>query len=497
MIKNKQALLRLIELIAFIIAFIILSTQLMNALVIKGHSSEARMYDVYEGYAQNSDVLFIGSSHAGQLVGRNLWRDYGIASYTIAGNSQPIDVTYHSIVEFLKHSDPKVIMVETALIPDDNMETPDTEYEGRIQSDAAFRYSVNYLKLASAQIKNFNLPLKTEGIQLLYKWPLMHDRYSSLTKDDFVIDTPYLVSDTLPLYSVPEEEAEIVTSEERAPISDIGRNYLDKTIKLCEEKNIHLVLFHTPYPAPETTLAQQNTISDIAAANNVPFIDFNYLVDEIGFDIHTDQARDLNHVNLSGGEKITDYLGKYLIENYGIKDHRQDPGYETWNKDLKAWQVLQLKESFEKTNNIAEWSDLFAGQLSNYMVILTLSGDYTSESDGSIQSILEKAPVPEDFYEKGGTVILYRGNILYYSGGCETYSYSHKFENAVVSIDRVTSGSEDSPFEDGIYIWNENYIINSDGLNVTIYDDSLDIVVDSIGVDACPDEGKLIRNEID
>ena len=503
MIKRRKNIFRFIELFIFLIALIFISTNLMNILIEKGTSTNPRMHNVYEGYAKNTDVLFVGSSHAGHLVGRNLWRDYGIAAYTIAGNSQPVDVTYHSIIEFLKYEEPSVIMVETALIPDDNMEEPDTEYEGKIQSDAAFKYSENYLQMAREQIKNFNLPFTEEGVQLLYKWPVVHSRYSELTKDDFVTDAPYLVSDVHPLTSVPDEEAEIVTTDERAPISDIGREYLDKIIALCHEKNIPLVLFHTPYPAPEISMAQQNTISDIASQNNVPYIDFNYLVEEIGFDVQTDQAADLNHLNLSGGEKITAYLGQYLLDNYNLKDHRNDPGYETWRNDQKAWEDYQLREEFESSSNIEEWGEHFGEHCKDYLVIMTLSGDHTSESNGSIQSILEEVPAPEDFYSKGGTIILYHGELLYYSYNAETFSYSHKFGNSVVSVDRLMpnkeymSQSDKDDRNDGVYIWCENYVKKTSGLSVFIYDENLDIVIDSVGMSPDAEGNELKREEND
>ncbi|RKM60134.1 hypothetical protein D6856_08650 [Butyrivibrio sp. XB500-5] len=503
MIIIKRNISRFIELIIFIIALIILLANLMNVLIDKGTSTNPRLYNVYKGYAKNTDVLFVGSSHAGHLVGRNLWRDYGIAAYTIAGNSQPVDVTYHAIIEFLKYEEPKVIMMETALIPDDNMEEPDTEYEGKIQSDAAFSYSENYLQMAREQIENFSLPFTKDGIELLYKWPLMHSRYSELTKDDFVTDTPYLVSDVHPLYSVPEEEAEIVTTDERAPISDIGRAYLNKIITLCREKNIPLVLFHTPYPAPETSVAQQKTISDIASENNVPFIDFNYLVDEIGFDVQTDQAADLNHLNLTGGEKITEYLGQYLLDNYNLEDHRNDRGYETWEKDQKAWEDFQLKEKFENAGDIEEWSELFSDHFNNYLVIMTLSGDHTYESNGTIQNIIDEVPTPEGYHEKGGTIILYHGELLYYSDRADTYSYSHKFGNTVVSVDRLMpnqeymSESDKEERNDGVYIWGENYIKKTSGLSITIYDESLDIIIDSVGISPDAENNEIEREEND
>ncbi len=496
--KRKLRFSRPVELLAFLILFIFISVNLMNLLMVKGRYIGPRLYNVYEGNAKNTDVLIVGSSHAIQLTGRELWRDKGIATFTVGGNSQPVDIVYHSIVEFLKYENPKVVMVETALIPDDSLTDPDMEYTGRIQNDAPFRFSFNYVKMALEQIKNFELPIKKDGIELLYKWPLMHDRYKSLTKDDFVNEMPYLNTDTDPLFSVPDEELQIVTTDERAEMSSVGYEYLDRIIKLCKKKNIELILFHTPYPASELVMAQQNTISDIAAENDVPFLDFNYLIDEAGLDLQADMAADKNHLNYYGAKKVTSYLGDYLVNNYGLEDHRQDLGYENWDKDLEAWRDITLRSDLTGSGDIEGWSEKLSENYADYVLIITLSGNYKVEQEGVIKSFLEKVSAPEDFYEKGGCLILDHGNVVFTSQD-EIYTYSHEFENTAVSVNGYApveynaQEALEKGVDDKVYIWGEDYIKIKNGINVTIYNDRLDLVVDSVGLNVYESNSELVR----
>jgi hypothetical protein len=493
---------RLWELVAFLLIFTIVFGGLLNVFTVKGSPGEPRLYSVYEGYAKNTEVLFAGSSHAGQLLGRNLWEDYGIAAYTIAGNSQPVDIMYYTIKEFLKCEKPKVIMVETAFIPDDSISEPDTEYAGSTVNDSLVRFSLNYMDLAISQIGNFGLPLGTEGVPLVLKWPLEHERYKDLNKDDFVISMPYVNTDLEPLYSTPEEEVSIVTTDRREKLSDVGEKYLNKIINLCEKEKIELVLFHTPYPAPEISMAQQNTISDIAKEKGVPFLDFDYLLDEIGFDPQTDQSRDLNHCNYYGAEKITNYIGEYLSESYDVGNHRGDPAYENWDKDLLAYNKHFLKQSFDLSNDISEWSNVVAANKDDFVLVFTLSGNYKLGDEEMIRGVLSKFGDYDEFYDKGGTLILDHGSVLFSSGDEAVYAFNHKFENASLSVIRRRDNAEyaaDAPAEnenDGIFLWSENYIKAVNGLNVMVYDDELDDVTDAVGIDVYLSSSELFRDKV-
>ena len=46
---------------------------------------------------------------------------------------------------------------------------------------------------------------------------------------------------------------------------------------------------------------------------------------------------DWSHLNESGARKITERIGGYLCGKYTLKDKREDPRYESWNKDYDIY----------------------------------------------------------------------------------------------------------------------------------------------------------------
>lgn len=494
---------RLIELVAFLLLFALLSNNLLNILNIKkgDEGLYPRFYSVYSGHYRNADVVFAGSSHAGQMIARQLFRDQGIAAYTIADDSQPVDIMYHQMKEYLKFHKPKIFLVETAIIPDDNINEPDTEYSGRTANDAYFRYSLNYASLIAEQIKNFDIPFKDEGIQLLLKWPLMHDRYKQLTRDDYVMDMPYINTTFDPLYSVPDEEVSIELTDERAPISSVGEDYLNRIIKLCRNNNVQLILFHTPYPAHPFSMAQQNTLADIAEKEGIPFLDFNYLQEEIGFEIQSDLARDLNHLNYYGSSKVTGYIGDYLKENYALEDHRNDPKYVDWDKDLKAWENAPVITEFSLAGDIQGFGEVLEKYSKDYVVIMSLCGNYPIGEE-QLRGLIDKVIPGSDFFEKGGAMVVDHGEILFCSDGAPTYVFSHRFGDADIVVDRQMSNDEYSALlpkendNDGIEIRLDEYAKVLNGMNITVFDDFTGEVIDSVGVDVYQSLDGIFRTKI-
>ena len=42
-------------------------------------------------------------------------------------------------------------------------------------------------------------------------------------------------------------------------------------------------------------------------------------------------------MNVYGSDKYTDFLNKYITDNYKLKDHRNDAEYNDWNQQLEVW----------------------------------------------------------------------------------------------------------------------------------------------------------------
>ena len=58
------------------------------------------------------------------------------------------------------------------------------------------------------------------------------------------------------------------------------------------------------------------------------------------------------HLNLSGAEKLAVYFGRYLKENYDLKDHREDPEYvEEYNEKTALYNTMIEKQKRELEDN--------------------------------------------------------------------------------------------------------------------------------------------------
>lgn len=116
----------------------------------------------------------------------------------------------------------------------------------------------------------------------------------------------------------------------------IQKFFLDKITELCKENDIELLLIDVP-SSKSWSYEKHNAIQDYADENGLKFIDFNINRDSFGIDWNTDTRDGGWHMNHSGAVKVTEYLGKFLDENYHLPDHRGEYGFEQWANDLAEY----------------------------------------------------------------------------------------------------------------------------------------------------------------
>lgn len=110
--------------------------------------------------------------------------------------------------------------------------------------------------------------------------------------------------------------------------------------EFCEAHGAKLVLVSVP-STTNWNMENHNGIADFAESIGVEYIDMNLILDELSLDWNTDSCDAGDHMNVSGAEKVSAYLGKYL-ENTGLfVDHRSDDAYAQWNKSLKQYKELK------------------------------------------------------------------------------------------------------------------------------------------------------------
>lgn len=293
--------------------------------------SYSKYYDFYE-QKQDFDVLFLGTSHVINAVyPMELWRDYGIVSYNLANHSENICTNYWQLVNALKYTTPKVVVIDLYAVDGD--------------SKVNVKYLHNFtdnMPLSLTKIRMvMDLLEPADWAEYLFELSLYHSRWD----DDFGSDDLHPATGLEKGAELREEVVvnvapELIPKEEYDPTERLNKQYLQKIIDLCKEKQIDVVLMYIPYSIPEGEQTVANWGYVIAEKNNVPYINFVY--EDFDLNYATDCADISHHLNASGAKKVTDYLGRFLTENYDISDKRESPEYAFWAQDYEEYKQMKL-----------------------------------------------------------------------------------------------------------------------------------------------------------
>lgn len=146
--------------------------------------------------------------------------------------------------------------------------------------------------------------------------------------------------------------------KEGQPFGSYPLAYLDKIRTLCEETGIQLILIKAPSLAPQWYPSDNEQVTAYAAEHNLPYLNFYELLKETGIDYETDTYDGGLHMNLSGANKLSAYLGQVLAGQYGIPDHRNDS---------KLAAAYEKKISFYEEMKKAQQEELDRyGEIRNY-----------------------------------------------------------------------------------------------------------------------------------
>ena len=301
-----------VRVLAFFAVFCICFAALSRVFVRKtlyGPWNATVKYNAFRNLEEDSlDVIVFGSSHAYcSFVPKVLQDEYGIRAYVLATSEQPVAASYYFMLDALKTQNPKVIVLETYMV-NNSGETPTDVAIYRATEQMPF--SLNKLRMISALTdgKEDKVPFYLD----LFEY---HNRWDELTGDDFFHDVSE-DRDEESGYVRLDGAVEVCPNEIADPtaastIDPTDAEYLDKIIRLADERGIRLVFAYTPYLVDVKGSADLNATVAFAQSRGVPFADGYADFEKIGLNTATD-FYDASHTNSSGAEKFT----RYFAENF-------------------------------------------------------------------------------------------------------------------------------------------------------------------------------------
>lgn len=290
----------------------------------------------YQEPENSLDAVFVGDSSIYRAISPIImWEEYGFTSYDFASPAQKIWDSYYCIKEVFKYQKPKIIVLHIDAAFHDY---PMNEFNKRHLYDN-MPTSINKVEAIIDPVQ------KNKGAQLydlIFPIFRFHSRWSELNSDDFeyaYTKMHYCSKGYLLAKGKKPYKGEKDYMKKKLPKNKLGKRateYLIKIKELCEENNAKLALIENPAPNV-WNLEKNREITKLATRYEIPFLDLNMKLEELGIDWNQDTHDKGEHMNLQGAEKVSKYIGKYLKENYQLPDHRREKKYEQWWQDTSLY----------------------------------------------------------------------------------------------------------------------------------------------------------------
>ncbi len=332
---------------AFAVVFIL---WFLQGLLMPKYASDvvegALVKEYYKEDNKDFDVLFVGDCEVYENFSpAKLWEEYGINSYIRGSAEQYIWQSYYFVEETLNYHKPDVVVFNIQSLQFNESD-----------SEAYNRMTLDDMKWSKSKVGSIKASMKEDETFISYLFPILryHSRWNELTADDFkyFFDSPqisyngyYMRVDSLAAENVPEGRRLLDYS-----FGDKAWSYLDKMKDLCESEGIKLVLIKAPSLFPTWYDEWDEQVKEYAEKNDLTYINFLEVRDEIGLDYSTDTYDAGLHLNLLGAEKMSKYFGKYLSEELGVADRRDERELsDIWDEKIEAYEN-EVKAQCEKYN---------------------------------------------------------------------------------------------------------------------------------------------------
>lgn len=290
------------------------------------------------------DVLFLGDSHMQDAaIPMVIWDQYGVTSMNLATSAMRVSSSYWVLKNALEYCKPKVVVLELSYLVDDKIVLPTT----RPFFDAL---PLSKLKYDAA----FDLFEEDTASALDFIFPFMHfhNRWNDLKESDFKKHQPSYLFGYCPEYKTSVRELPQQTKAVYKTDNNISTEYVKKIIELCLDEDIDILLCGIPFCVSPKSQNDLTYGFHLSKQYGINYLSPDEILENINlYTDFNDHIDDNSHLNFSGASKFSEYIGKYLQENYSLTDHRSDDQYKNWNEYYDGYYYFK-KSSFPSETDV-------------------------------------------------------------------------------------------------------------------------------------------------
>lgn len=471
----------------------------------------------YDQPKNTIQVAAIGSSIV--LINFNpmlLYEQYGISAFNYGTEQQILLSSYHILREIYKrHPDSlKNVILECQGVL---FESSEPFWRKAIEP---LHFSKNKFD-AAKEIADKNKTVQEKNKQKYYIDILSylvsiinyHERWKNIERGDFIkFHEPSkshrrgYAKNTGMLVNHYSHESQVYlpflenTDAEEVQFNEWGVKYLKQIVDFCKEKKLNLVLFKSP--TPQWNVRYHVTMKRMATEMGISFMDMNlvenFLESEIDFAL--DMA-DVVHANFEGAEKMTSYVGKYMMENFPVENITDDEKYSFLKNDLAIYRSLKNGFALTQIAHIKDFlSHCMKEDISNrYNILISVRDEAANTFDENLRkhfADLGFATLADLQYRDSYIAVVENGKIIFEQKdhGKTPIKTNGTFADGTKYF--VESGGMESGNISHIQLNGKEYSPSSRGLNFVIYDKVDKSFAFNIPFDTCASpERKIIDEE--
>ncbi len=480
-------------------------------------------------------VIFLGTSHMMRGVSPlDIYKEEHIVTYNLGTSIQTLEGSYFLAKEAFRKQNPKVVVLDASSLFFSGVTSRDFDVSMRYILDS-LPLNETKMEMAKAYSEMTDLGNDTGAIMrsedaaeryFSCLFPLLqyHSRWNEIGESDFRDYFAYkddytagyhlgsvLVPGGTDLMGANALAAELMVvndvrdsftyengirtayqTDQDIYSTEIVQNNIDYLVKLkdlCDQNGATLLLTKIPsiispiaYSSAWTKF-RYNAVKELAQAQGIDFLDLQYDAD-LGIDVSKDFYDGGMHMNATGTQKVSRFLGKYLKETYGLS--------ETVNLTYEGYvplydQMMELVDLQIETNPI-EYLNMLAENSSRYTLLMAVKYDLRTGLSPEEALALSNLGLQTDWdneikIRRSYIAVIDGGNVVHEAVSNRGLTYDYTLDNGskvTLTSAGYYAGSTTSLLVDGVSMSK-----NSNGLNIAVYDKELGMFVDNVSINFC------------
>lgn len=477
------------------------------------------------GEKENSiDVLICGTSHAARgILPMELYESYGIKAYNLSSPAQPIEATYYILKEALKSQKPVLFIYDVSSLYFDR----DESYWRYVLDEMPL--GENRILLAKECVKEGE-NVTSSVTELTVPFLGYHTRWAQLMEDDFAIFhrnrrhfgkggtlvstvvggdisaetmnwiAGQLLQDTELVESGFREgggyeEREVNTAYNVTAPED-KFSWLLKIKQLCEENNIQFLAIKIPvtyYPQVyDATWVEEKyrRLRALCDEYGIAYYDLQYETD-LKLDMEKDSHDGGMHLNLNGAQKVCTDLGYYLEKHYDLPGEND----EQWDRDLLLYEGQRKIAQLQMEQDLSAYVTTLANEYKDRSIFIVASDMLQGLSRNEI-AVFQKLGLQmfsADDFRDAYVAVIENGNVKYEALSNRQLDYEGICGQEESKLSLHSSGWKTSSHT-SIMISDREYTCGNRGIQIVVYDNKRDLVLDSVCFDTFLEDHKAMRD---